>query len=402
MSIISKEMETTIENGSMIRKMFETGAQLRAEYGADKVCDFSLGNPDLAAPESIIKALEKMVEKAKEPAALGYMQNAGFEFARKSLADYLSKEQNCTLDASDVVLTCGAAGGMNVFFRTVLNAGDEVLGISPYFVEYFKYIGSHNGVFKPIPSLENTFEPDIKALEEAINEKTRAILINTPNNPTGVIYSKEVILKLIALVERASKKFNTFIYLLADEPYRFLAYDKEVPSILDKSAHCVVIGSFSKNLALAGERVGYIALSPLLENRALLMAGLVQANRFLGYVNAPVIGQYLMDAGLNSEDLQKNFEEAKAIYAKRREIFASVLKEANIEFLMPEGAFYFFIKSPVADEKIFVEALKKELVLAVPGSGFGKAGYVRLSFAVPDKMIENSRQGFINAVKSVA
>ncbi len=400
MSIIAKEMETTIENGSMIRKMFETGAQLRKEHGADKVCDFSLGNPDLAAPQSIIKALESLVTKAKEPASLGYMPNAGFDFARKTLATYLSKEQNCSLDFSDVVITCGAAGGMNVFFRTVLNPGDEVLGISPYFVEYFKYVGAHNGVFKPIASDEN-FQPDLKALEDAINEKTRAILINTPNNPTGVIYSEEVVKELIALVERASKKYNTFIYLLADEPYRFLAYDGNVPSILDKSGHCVVIGSFSKNLALAGERVGYIALSPLLENRALLMAGLVQANRFLGYVNAPVVGQYLMDAALNDNSLEKNLEEAKAIYYKRREIFASVLKEAGIEFIMPQGAFYFFVKSPVADESVFVEALKNELVLAVGGSGFGRKGYVRLSFAVPDEMIEKSRQGFINAVKAV-
>ncbi len=401
MSLISKEMEQNIASGSMIRKMFEAGALLRAEHGADKVCDFSLGNPDLAAPQSVITALEKIAEKAKEPASLGYMPNAGFEFARNTLASYLSKEQNCSLTSADVVLTCGAAGGMNVFFRTVLNPGDEVLGISPFFVEYFKYVGSNNGVFKPISSQKDTFAPDIEALENAITEKTRAILINTPNNPSGVIYSEEDIAKLIELVERASKKYNTFIYLLADEPYRFLAYDKKVPSVLDKSAHAVIIGSFSKNLALAGERVGYIALSPLLEERDLLMGGLVQANRFLGFVNAPVIGQYLMDAALSSSELQKGLDEAKEVYAKRREIFSDILKSAGIEFQEPDGAFYFFIKSPTADESIFVAALKEQLILAVPGSGFGCPGYVRLSFAVPTEMIERSREGFKKAVESL-
>ncbi len=395
--LISKQMVQAVEQGSMIRKMFEAGAILRKEHG-DKVCDFSIGNPDLAPPACIADSLRKLADKVQEPASLGYMQNAGFPFARTSLAKYLTDEQNITLSENDVLLTCGAAGAIQVFFNTTLEAGDEVLGISPYFVEYNRYVSCSQGVFKPIQAKED-FSPDIEALENAINSKTRAILINSPNNPTGIIYTESMIKELIALVERASKKQNRFIYLLADEPYRFLAYEDTVPSLLDKSAHCVVLGSFSKNLALAGERIGYIGLSPLLQERSLLMSGLVQAHRYLGFVNAPIVGQYLMDAALNDVDLHKNLETARLIYKKRRDIFASILDEAGIEYNMPQGAFYFFPKSPTKDEKVFLDALKDELVLAVAGTGFGRSGHFRLSFAVPDKMIENSRQGFINAVK---
>ncbi len=401
MSILSDAMELNLEQGSMIRKMFEAGAKLRAEFGADKVCDFSLGNPDLAPPPSVAKALKELSENCQKPASLGYMPNAGFDFARKTLANYLSKEQNIALTENDLVLTCGAAGAMHVLFRTILNPQDEVLGISPFFVEYNKYVDSHNGVFKPIPALDGSFLPDIKALEEAMNEKTRAIIINSPNNPTGVVYSAEVIAELVALVERASKKFGRMIYLVSDEPYRFLAYDEEVPSLLNLSANCVVLGSFSKNLSLAGERIGYIALSPLLEEREKLMSGLVQANRFLGYVNAPIVGQYLMHAALNDADLQKNLDAGKAIYRDRRDKLTKILKDAGIEFNAPQGAFYFFIKSPVTDERIFVDELKKQLILAVPGRGFGKAGYVRLSFAVPTQTIENSAEGFKKAVEAL-
>ncbi len=395
--LISKQMVQAVEQGSMIRKMFEAGAILRQEHG-DKVCDFSIGNPDLAPPSCVANSLRKLADKVHEPASLGYMQNAGFAFARTTLAKYLSEEQNITLTENDVLLTCGAAGAIQVFFNTTLEAGDEVLGISPYFVEYNRYVSCSQGVFKPIPAKED-FSPDFDALEKAINPKTRAILINSPNNPTGKIYNEETIKQLIDLVERASKKQNRFIYLLADEPYRFLAYDDDVPSLLDKSAHCVVLGSFSKNIALAGERIGYIGLSPLLAERSLLMAGLLQAHRYLGFVNAPIVGQYLMDEALQDVDFKKNLDAGRAIYKKRRDLFASILTEAGIEFNMPQGAFYFFPKSPTADEKIFLEALKDELVLAVAGTGFGRSGHFRLSFAVPDKMIENSRQGFINAVK---
>ncbi len=399
MSILSNAMEQNIEQGSMIRKMFEAGAKLRAEFGADKVCDFSIGNPDLAPPPCVATTLKNLSDACQKPASLGYMQNAGFDFARKTLANYLSKEQNVSLTENDVVLTCGAAGAMHVFFRTVLNPQDEVLGISPFFVEYSKYVDSHNGVFKPIPALDGSFLPDLDAIEKAINEKTRALIINSPNNPTGVIYPAETLSKLVEILEKASAKYGRMIYLVSDEPYRFLAYEDEVPSLLNLSANCVVLGSFSKNLSLAGERIGYIAISPLLQEKELLMGGLVQANRFLGYVNAPVIGQYLMHDALNDADLEKNLSAGKEIYRERRDKLSKILKDAGIEFNVPQGAFYFFIKSPVADERIFNAELQKELILAVPGRGFGKEGYLRLSFAVPTQTIETSAAGFKRAVE---
>ncbi len=399
MSVISKVMSQTIESGSLIRKMFETGAQLRAIHG-DKVCDFSIGNPDLAPPACVATALRSLADTVSKPASLGYMPNPGFEFARKTLASYLSEEQNIELTSQDVLLTCGAAGGIQVFFQTVLDPQDEVLGISPYFVEYNKYISCNGGTFKPIPATAD-FMPDFTALEEAINEKTRAILINSPNNPTGVIYNEDCIKGLIALVEKASAKYGRMVYLVSDEPYRFLAYDVEVPSILDKSKNCVVFGSFSKNLALAGERIGYIALSPLLDERTTLMAGLTQAHRYLGFVNAPIVGQYLMDAALTDADLKQNLANAKEIYRKRRDTFAKILTDAGINFVLPQGAFYFFPESPTKDEQVFVDALKEELVLAVPGRGFGRAGHIRLSFAVADSVIENSAEGFKKAVAKI-
>ncbi len=399
MSLVSKEMEKSLEQGSLIRKMFEEGAKMRLEHG-DKVCDFSLGNPDLAPPASVANALRKLADKVSTPASLGYMPNAGYEFARKTLAKYLSTEQNIELSHQQLLLTCGAAGGIQVFFQTVLNAGDEVLGISPYFVEYNKYVTSNNGVFKAVPSLAN-FMPDIEAIEKAITPQTRAIIINSPNNPTGVIYDENSIRAIIDIIESASKKNDRIIYLVSDEPYRFLSYEDDVQSLLDKSAHCVVLGSFSKNLALAGERMGYVAISPLLDKSESLMAGLIQANRYLGFVNAPVVGQYLMDAALNSPDLKENLDKARGIYLKRRDLFADILSAAGIEFILPQGAFYFFPKSPVEDETLFIQALKKELILAVPGRGFGRAGHFRLSFAVNDTMIENSREGFKRAVEAL-
>ncbi len=395
--VLSKEMVEAVNNGSAIRKMFEAGALLRKEYG-DKVCDFSIGNPDLAPPACIAKALKDLAEKVHEPASLGYMPNAGFPFARNTLANYLSTEQNTKISEDDVLLTCGAAGAIQVFFNTVLDPQDEVLGISPYFIEYDRYVSCSQGIFKPVPALED-FNPDFEALEKAITPKTRALLINSPNNPTGMVYNSNTIQRLIKLVEEASIKHNRMIYLLSDEPYRFLAYEDEVPSLLDKSAHCVVLGSFSKNLALAGERIGYIALSPLLEERALLMAGLVQAHRFLGFVNAPIVGQYLMHEALSDKNLHQNLANARDIYLERRNIFASILDDAGIEYNLPKGAFYFFPKSPIKDVPLFLDHLKNELILAVNGKGFGKEGHFRLSFAVENSIIEQSRQGFINATK---
>ena len=368
MSIISTQMSSSIKNGSWIRRMFEAGIQLKQKYGDDAVCDFSLGNPDLAPPPAVGKALAEFVKHVDEPFSLGYMPNNGFGWAREKLAAHLSKEQGVELTANDVILTCGAAGALNVIFRTVLEPGDEVLTVTPYFVEYGSYVGNHGGTLKKVPTLPGTFGLDLLAIEAAITPKTRAMIINSPHNPTGTVYSREELEGLTAILAKASERNGRPLYLVVDEPYRFLAFDGvEVPSLLPMYPYAVLASSFSKNLCLAGERVGFIALSPLFAERAELMGGLTLANRILGFVNPPVVGQHIMAGALGSQ-VDVN------IYARRREMMGNVLSDAGYEFQMPKGAFYFFPKAPGGDDVAFVNKLLDERILAVPGSGFGGPG----------------------------
>ena len=342
MSIISTQMSSSIKNGSWIRRMFEAGIQLKQKYGDDAVCDFSLGNPDLAPPPAVGKALAEFVKHVDEPFSLGYMPNNGFGWAREKLAAHLSKEQGVELTANDVILTCGAAGALNVIFRTVLEPGDEVLTVTPYFVEYGSYVGNHGGTLKKVPTLPGTFGLDLPAIEAAITPKTRAMIINSPHNPTGTVYSREELEGLTAILAKASERNGRPLYLVVDEPYRFLAFDGvEVPSLLPMYPYAVLASSFSKNLCLAGERVGFIALSPLFAERAELMGGLTLANRILGFVNPPVVGQHIMAGALGSQ-VDVN------IYARRREMMGNVLSDAGYEFQMPKGAFYFFPRLPAA------------------------------------------------------
>ena len=325
MSIISTQMSSSIKNGSWIRRMFEAGIQLKQKYGDDAVCDFSLGNPDLAPPPAVGKALAEFVKHVDEPFSLGYMPNNGFGWAREKLAAHLSKEQGAELTANDVILTCGAAGALNVIFRTVLEPGDEVLTVTPYFVEYGSYVGNHGGTLKKVPTLPGTFGLDLPAIEAAITPKTRAMIINSPHNPTGTVYSREELEGLTAILAKASERNGRPLYLVVDEPYRFLAFDGvEVPSLLPMYPYAVLASSFSKNLCLAGERVGFIALSPLFAERAELMGGLTLANRILGFVNPPVVGQHIMAGALGSQ-VDVN------IYARRREMMGNVLSDAGYD-----------------------------------------------------------------------
>ena len=391
MSIISTQMSSSIKNGSWIRRMFEAGIQLKQKYGDDAVCDFSLGNPDLAPPPAVGKALAEFVKHVDEPFSLGYMPNNGFGWAREKLAAHLSKEQGAELTANDVILTCGAAGALNVIFRTVLEPGDEVLTVTPYFVEYGSYVGNHGGTLKKVPTLPGTFGLDLPAIEAAITPKTRAMIINSPHNPTGTVYSREELEGLTAILAKASERNGRPLYLVVDEPYRFLAFDGvEVPSLLPMYPYAVLASSFSKNLCLAGERVGFIALSPLFAERAELMGGLPLANRILGFVNPPVVGQHIMAGALGSQ-VDVN------IYARRREMMGNVLSDAGYEFQMPKGAFYFFPKAPGGDDVAFVNKLLDERILAVPGSGFGGPGHFRLAFCVEDEVIARSAEGFKRA-----
>jgi aspartate aminotransferase len=381
-------------SSSWIRKMFEKGMELKAQFGEDAVCDFSLGNPDVPPPAATKRVLEEIAENAVRPLGLGYCPNAGLMDVRKTMAERLSAQQELPVAAKDVVMTVGAAGALVSFFRAVVEPGDEIITPAPYFVEYGAYCGHFGGVLKPVPSLPPSFRPDIDAIAAAVTEKTRAIIVNSPNNPTGCIYDVEDLRRLAALVDKVNETRERPLFLLSDEPYRAFAYDGvKVPAILPLTRYACVLGSFSKTLSLAGERIGYFVAHPQMPDQASLVAAVTLTNRTLGFVNAPVIGQRLA-AALADETVDLE------IYDRRRKLMAKVLSEAGVEFEMPKGAFYFFVKSPVPDDGVFVDALLKEKILVVPGRGFGFAGYVRLSCSVDEAIIERSAEGFKRAMAS--
>ncbi len=391
MRMITGQMKKSLEGGAFIRKMFEKGIELKKKYGQDAVCDFSLGNPDLPPPPVVAESLRELAGAADRPFAFGYMPNPGYPQARERLAAHLSREQGVSLAASDVILTCGAAGGLNCFFKAVFEPGEELLCPSPYFVEYGAYVGNHGGVLKPVPAHAD-FSLDVEALAAAVTEKTRAVLINSPNNPTGRIYSRRELTSLCAMLAEKSAGRERPIFLVADEPYRFLAYDGcEVPSVLPLYPYSLVVSSFSKNLSLAGERIGFVALSPLMPEREELMAGLTIANRTLGYVNAPAIGQAILEKALGAQvDV--------LVYEARRARMADILTRAGYSFVMPQGAFYFFPKAPGGDDGAFVDRLAQERILGVPGTGFGLPGHFRLAFCVDEAVIIRSEEGFKRAI----
>ncbi|MBR2345285.1 MAG: pyridoxal phosphate-dependent aminotransferase [Lentisphaeria bacterium] len=394
MHLLTDEVKGFLSNSSMIRRMFEAGIELKKQYGAENVYDFSLGNPDLPPPPEIKAAMQELTDVSDQPFAFGYMPNAGEVSARAALAKLVSKEQNMPVPPENIIVTCGAAGGINAFFRAVLNRGDEVICPAPYFVEYGFYAGNFGGILKPVPARKD-FSLDIDALSAAINANTRAVILNSPNNPTGKIYTRSELAAVAELLRDARRKFGRMIYIVADEPYRFLNFDRvEIPSLLDLYDGSVAIGSFSKSLSLPGERIGYIAVSPKLDNSGELLGALTLTNRILGFVNAPVVAQKLI---AKCWDCQVDLD----IYRRRRDAMAKVLTDAGIKFIMPQGAFYFFPESPTADEKIFVQALLKERVLAVPGSGFGAPGYFRLAFCVSEKNICDSAESFKLAAAAV-
>ncbi|THB71158.1 MAG: pyridoxal phosphate-dependent aminotransferase [Desulfovibrio sp.] len=391
MSLLTQQMAGYLERASWIRKMFEEGARLKAEHGVEAVCDFSLGNPDLPPPGEVKKALGELAELADQPLSLGYMPNPGYPWVRQALAEMASKEQAVTVAPEDIIITCGAAGALNVLFRAVLEPGEEVLSPAPFFVEYGFYTENHGGVFKTAPVSGADFSLDLNAMEQAITAKTRVVLINSPNNPTGRVYSREELEALAQVLEAKSKEHGKPIFLVSDEPYRFLTFDSvEVPSLLSIYPYSVVGTSFSKNLSMAGERVGYLLVNPSMQGKDELIEGLVLANRILGFVNAPAIGQAVAAKALNSQvDV--------SIYANRRAAMAEVLDNASIDYFMPQGAFYFFPKAPGGDDVAFCAKLQQELILAVPGRGFGFPGYFRLTFCVDEAVIRRSAEGFKRA-----
>lgn len=388
---------------SWIRKMFEKGIELKKQYGADAVCDFSLGNPDVPPPAKTRAVLEKIAAQAVKPLGLGYCPNAGIPAVREAIAGYLSGQQATAVPADHIVMTVGAAGALVSFFRAVIEPGDEVVCPAPYFVEYGSYCGHFGGVLKAIAAKpDEGFRPDFEAMAAAVTPKTRAFLINSPNNPTGCIYAEEDLKRLAAIVNEVNARRAAELgdaarplYLLSDEPYRAFAYDGAVvPPVMPLTPYAVVLGSFSKTLSLAGERIGYVAVNPAMPDGATLVNAITLTNRTLGFVNAPVIGQRLAAQLLDQTvDL--------GVYDRRRRLMAQVLTDAGIAFTMPKGAFYFFPKAPGGDDLAFVDALQRELILAVPGRGFGMAGYIRLSCSVDEAIIARSAEGFKRAVRGL-
>ncbi|MFO8032830.1 MAG: pyridoxal phosphate-dependent aminotransferase [Desulfohalobiaceae bacterium] len=393
MSVLNREIQDYLQQSSWIRRMFETGAKLKKEHGEHLVHDLSLGNPDVPPPASVGQGLASIAKQAHEAYAFGYMPNAGYEQVREILAAELQKEQGVQVKAQDLVLTCGAAGALNSLFRAVLEPGEEVLCPAPFFVEYGFYAANHGGKLRPVLCRPDDFHLDLEALQENINESTRIVLINSPNNPTGQVYTRQELQDLCAILKEKSAQMSRPIFLASDEPYRFLTYDgHQVPSILPMYEHSIIVSSFSKSHSLAGERVGYLLPHPNMPEQAELLKGVIFANRVLGFVNAPAIGQQLLPHILGQGvDV--------GVYQARRDLMQQVLAESGYDFVPPKGGFYFFPKAPGGDDVEFVRRLQQELILAVPGSGFGCPGYFRAAFCVPEGVIQGAKEGLQRAAQ---
>lgn len=386
--MISEKMKPYVKNNSAIRMMFEEGNRLRAKYGADKVFDFSLGNPSVPAPDSVREAIIELVNTTDPTVLHGYMSNAGFDDVRQTIAESLNRRFDTKFSAKNLIMTVGAASGLNVILKTILNPGEEVIVFAPYFLEYGAYVRNYDGVLVEISPDTTTFQPNLTEFEQKITPKTRAVVVNTPHNPTGVVYSEETIKKLSAILEAKQKEFGTVIYLISDEPYRELAYDGvEVPYLTKYYNNTVVGYSYSKSLSLPGERIGYLVIPDEADGSEELISAATIANRTLGCVNAPSLIQKVVAKCVDAKtDL--------AAYDKNRQTLYNGLKECGFECIKPQGAFYLFVKSPVEDEKAFCEAGKKYNILMVPGSSFACPGYVRLAYCVSYDTIVNSLPEF--------
>lgn len=387
--MISKKMENMVANSSAIRAMFEEGNRLAGIYGAENVYDFSLGNPNVPAPEAVKSAIRELLDEENPVVLHGYTNsNAGYEDVRQAVADSVNEKFGTNFGSKNITMTVGAAGGLNVILKSLLNPGDEVIAFAPYFGEYRSYTNNYDGVLVEISPNTGTFQPKLDEFEEKITEKTKAVIVNTPNNPTGVVYSEETIKRMAAIMEAKQKEFGTEIYLISDEPYRELAYDGvEVPYLTKYYANTIVGYSYSKSLSLPGERIGYLVIPDEAADSEKLISAANVATRILGFVNAPTLQQKVVKKCL-SEKTDISY------YNRNRETLYNGLKDLGFECIKPEGAFYLFVKSPVADEKEFCAAAKKYNILIVPGSSFACPGYVRLAYCVSYETIVNSLPKF--------
>ena len=383
---IADKIKSNISKSSFIRQMFEKGNALKKKFGPDKVFDFSLGNPNLQPPTAFSDELIKAAS-IRATGIHGYMPNLGYPETRAAVAAQVSIEQDAAVSADDIVMTCGAAGGLNIIFKTILNPGDEVLVPSPYFVEYGAYASNFDGVLKTVDTRED-FSLDLSAIEAAITPKTKVMLINSPNNPTGQIYPARDLAALGELLGKKSEEYGHVIFLVSDEPYRKITYEgKTVPSIFAAYGDSMVVTSYSKDLSIPGERIGFVAVCPKAQDRGDLINGMALANRILGFVNAPALAQRVV---AKTQGMEVDMGE----YARKRELLCNGLNELGYGVTPPPGTFYLFMKAPMEDDVEFVQKLQEELIIAVPGSAFGKPGYIRLAFCVDDATIENSLPAF--------
>ena len=388
---ISSKLRQQMAEGGWIRKMFEEGIALKKKYGERNVFDLTLGNPVMEPPDEFKRELRRWTN---DPVSgmHRYMPNAGYPETRSAVAEHLSSATGLPFTMNEVVMTCGAAGGLNVALKAIVEAGDEVIIFAPYFVEYIYYIDNVQGV-PVVSTTDNQFIPDLKSLQRSISPKTKAVLINSPNNPTGVVYNRDVLNGIGKLIARKEKEYGTEIFLISDDIYRRLVYDDvECPQVFGYHSRTIVATSYSKDLAVPGERIGYVAVSPEYEGRQELVNGMVFCNRVLGFVNAPALMQNVVRV------LQDACVDIDAYRKKRDSLYSSLVK-MGYSIVKPTGAFYMFPKSPIADDTAFVRELQKHNTLVVPGKGFGAPGYFRISYCVEDWVIEGALPRFKKAAE---
>ncbi len=386
--MISKQMQAQVQNSSVIRAMFEEGKRLAAIHGAENVFDFSLGNPSVNPPAEVKTAILDVLNHKGSGSIHGYMNNSGYEEVRDAIAHSINQKYATSFSQKNIIMTVGAAGGLNVILKTLLDPQDEVIVFAPFFGEYRNYVSNYNGNLVIIPANPADFQPNLALLNEMITNKTKAVIVNSPNNPTGVIYSEETIKNLANILRQKQKEFSRNIYIISDEPYRELAYDNiEVPYLTKYYENTIIGYSFSKSLSLPGERIGYLVVPDQAAEAEDIVAAANIANRILGFVNAPSLFQLVIARCLHAKvDVES--------YNRNRELLYNALRSYGYDCIKPEGAFYLFVKTPIADDVAFCNLAKQKNILVVPGSSFGCAGYVRIAYCVPYEMIERSLPGF--------